>query len=562
MKKDLYEILDTLTPEELDTLPEDVFQAEKLDDATLKSIQTAVAEKTGVTLGTKKYTENKNASTETGITAPVRKTARRTSVTFRRLLAAAACAALLVGVGAGAYAYAAARKEYKNALTFFYENDLSTEGLTRNEIKEVYRDFYSLSFTNDLTTDVLLNSRPDVIRGYEITGDDAEWDTTLPETSISDYKTPVYYEYEKLYTPIEGTYNPLTQAYQESFDKSIFTKYHNGEKVWEVSFTDININGFYGDPVSETEPVLVYGIQQNSDYKDKIAMLILLDADGNVLWKTLQNNSTGFDTIYKALCNPDGSYTTFGRCSVGDEVGDHICVNKYSKDGKPVFANVLDIKDRTIEHVALTDSGYLISLSSYIVVDFSHVLKLDFDGNLVGDFRYESEGCDFYIADFCEHNGTVYISGYATPKAPNDYRNYLMRDLYSLRIKLSSFEHRDKYIHNSFTKEELLAMFREHFTAVLLVCGPDAGTPQEFYSVAGSLGDEVYVTGDSVCWFTKDIIDSSFSATIEVDSMGGVTTTDEKYAILCRFYANIFNADGTFKEQKKLDLMTERRWPK
>lgn len=546
MKKDLHEILDTLTPEELDTLPEELFQTEQLDDVTLKRIQSAVAENTGLAVST----------------APVCKNARRTSGTFRRILAVAACAALLVGIGAGAYAYAAARKEYKNALTFFYENDLSTEGLTRNEIKEVYRDFYSHSFTNDLTTDVLLNSRPGVIRGYEITGDDAEWDTTLPETSISDYKTPVYYEYEKLYTPIEGTYNPLTQAYQESFDKSIFTKYHNGEKVWEVSFTDININGFYGDPVSETEPVLVYGIQQNSDYEDKIAMLILLDADGNVLWKTLQNNSTGFDTIYEALCNPDGSYTTFGRCSVGDEVGDHICVNKYSKDGKPVFANVLDIKDRTIEHVALTDSGYLISLSSYVVIDFSHVLKLDFDGNLVGDFRYESEECDFYISDFCEHNGTVYISGYATPKAPNDYRNYLMRDLYSLRIKLSSFENRDKYIHNSFTKEELLAMFREHFTAVLLVCGPDAGTPQEFYSVAGSLGDEVYVTGDSVCWFTKDIIDSSFSATVEVDNMGGVTTTDPKYAILCRFYANTFNTDGTFKEQKKLDLMIERRWPK
>ena len=103
-------------------------------------------------------------------------------------------------------------------------------------------------------------------------------------------------------------------------------------------------------------------------------------------------------------------------------------------------------------------------------------------------------------------------------------------------------------------------MFREQFTAVLLVCGPDAGTPQEFYSVAGSLGDEVYVAGNSVCWFTKDIIDSSYSSTVEVDDMGWVTITDEKYAILCRFYANTFNTDGTFKEQKKLDLMTERHW--
>lgn len=536
MKKELNQILDTLTPEELDSLPEELFQAETLDDVTLKRIQNAVAERTGLTFAT----------------ANTKIKRRKANGTFRRILAAAACAALLVGVGTGAYAYAA-RKEYKNALTFFYENDLSTKGLTKNEIKEVYRDFYSHSFSNDLTTEVLLNSRPDVIRGYEIAGDNSEWDATVPSTSLSDYKTPVYYEYESLYTPIEGTYNPITQAYQESFDKSIFTKYHNGKKVWEVSFTDININGFYGDPESETEPVLVYGIQQHSDLNDKIAMLILLDADGNILWKTIQNNSVGFDTIYEALRNPDGSYTTFGRCCVGNEVADHICVNKYSKDGTPVFSKVLDIKERTIEHVALTDSGYLISLSSYVVVDFSHVLKLDFDGNLVGDFRYESEECDFYISDFCEYNGTVYISGYSTPKAPEEIVAYSRRDIFMLNMELA-----DGVVRSD---EELLDLFRDNFTAVLLACEPDSGTPKEFYSVAGSLGDELYVTGDSVCWFTKDIIDSSYSADVQFDDFG-VTTTNPKSAILCRFYANTFLPNGTFKEQKKLDLMTEIRWGK
>ena len=535
MKKNLNEILDTLTPEELDTLPEEVFQTEPLDDVTLRRIQNVVEESTGLSLGT----NNAHPS------------AKRGAKGFRRILAAAACIALLISAGAGVYAYAAAKREYKNALTFFYEQNLSTEGLTKNEIKEVYRDFYSHSFSSDLTTDVLLNSRSDVVRGFEITGDNTEWDTTLPETSLSDYKTPVYYEYENLYTPIEGTYNPKTQAYKESFDKSVFTKYRNGEKVWEVTFTDINVNGFYGDPESETEPVLIYGIQQNHSFEDKIAMLILLDADGNVLWKTLQNNSTSFDTIYDALRNPDGSYTTFGRCTVGDEVGDHICVNKYSKDGTPIFAKILDIKDRTIEHVALTESGYLISLSSYVVVDFSHVLKLDFDGNLVGDFSYESEECDFYISDFCESNGTVYISGYSTPKAPDKIRAYFQRDIFELKQELA-----DGVVRSD---EELLSMFRNNFTAVLLVCEPDSGAPKEFYSVAGSLGDEVYVTGNSVCWFTKDIIDSSYSADVQFGEYG-VTTTNPKSAILCRFYANTFNPDGTFKEQKKLDLMTEIRW--
>ena len=564
MKKDLYEILNTLTPEELDSLPEEVFQTEELDDVTMKRIQTTLAEQTGLSLGTNETTAKDNTYNDNAPTAPSHKRKAHTSNTFRRILAAAACVALLLSAGAGVYAYASAKKEYKNALTFFYENELSTEGLTKNEIKEVYRDFYSQSFTNDLTTDVLLNSRPDVVRGYEITGDASEWDTTVPDTSLSDYKTPVYYEFEVLYTPIEDTLNPQTQTYKERFDKSIFTKYRNGEKVWEVSFTDFSINGYYGDPESETEPILVYGtVPYTADIDDSVATLLALDADGNLLWKVIQNNATGYDRIDKILSHPDGSYTAFGRCGyTGDNFDNALTVNKYDKNGTQLFANTIDIRDHVIPNVALTGSGYLVHLSSYVTIEYSRILMLDSEGNLLRDFRYESEENDFFISDLCEYNGTVYISGYSTPKAPEEYRNYMMRDLYAIVDNIHSFDNRDKYVNNSFTKEELLSMFRDQFTAVLLVCGPDAGTPQEFYSVAGSLGDEVYVTGDSVCWFTKDIIDSSYSATVEVDSMGWVTTTNPKYAVLCRFYANIFNADGTFKEQKKLDLMTERHWGK
>lgn len=540
MKKDLYEILDSLTPEEIDTLPEEFFQSETLDDVTFKRIQHAVAEKSGLALA------ETNANT---------RCSKKASKLFRRITAAAACLSLLLGAGTGAYAYAAAKKEYKNALTFFYENELSTEGLTKSEIKEVYRDFYSCSFSSNLTTDVLINSRPDVVKGYEITGDNSEWDTTVPDTLLSDYKTPVYYEYETLYNPIEGTYNPETKAYKENFDKSIFSKYLNGEKIWEISFSDIAINGYYGDPESEESPILVYGTEPYTvKVDDGTATLIALDANGNILWKTVQNNGTAYDKIYAVLRNPDGSYTTFGRCGMDNETGDFLCVNKYSKDGAQIFANILDIRNHTIENVALTESGYLMHLSSYVVADFARVLKLDLDGNLVGDFSYESEENDFYIADFCEYNGTVYISGHITEKAPQRIVNYGQREVFMLKAELADGKTR--------SEEELTSLFRDNFTAVLLVCEPDSGTPKEFYSVAGSLGDEVYVSNGSVCWFTKDIIASSYSAkSIQIDA-SGVTTTNPKLAALCRFYANIFNTDGSFKEQKKLDLMTRVQWGK
>ena len=533
MKKTLYEILESMTPEELDLLPEDVFQADVPDDITVQHIRHIVAEKTGVCLAdTARISGNKT----------------NTRKTLRRIAAAAVCSILLLGAGVGTYAYAASQKEYKNALAFFYDNNLSTKGLTKTELKKVYRDFFTFSFANDLTTNVILNSRPDIIPGHEISGDETEWDTTMPSTSISDYKTPLYYEYASVFAPIEGTK-------KEVFEKSTFTKYRNNEKIWEIDFTDFSINGYYCNTESEEDPVLVYGTQPyTSDITDKTARLVALDVDGTILWEVVQNNSSDFDQIQKVLRNSDGTYMAFGRCGNNNEIS--LCVNKYDKDGKPVFSKLLEINDHAIEHVTPSETGYLLHLSSYVTIEFSRVVKLDFEGNIVGDFRYDSEESDFYISNLSEYDGIVYISGYSTPKAPEKVKDFRQRNIFMLKSTLADTRYADEAI----SDEELLALFRKQFTAVLLVCEPDSGTPKEFYSVAGSVGDEVYVTDSTVCWFTKDIIDSDYSYTPVIKDGIESGRLDTKYAALCRFYANIFNTDGTFREQKKLDLMTELKW--
>ena len=73
----------------------------------------------------------------------------------RAAIAIAACMAVLIALGVGAYAYAEDAKEYKEALMFFEENDLPTEGLTRSEIKKVYRDITTESYTYSKTAEVL-----------------------------------------------------------------------------------------------------------------------------------------------------------------------------------------------------------------------------------------------------------------------------------------------------------------------------------------------------------------------------------------------------------------------
>ncbi|RAZ51439.1 hypothetical protein DK853_46530, partial [Klebsiella oxytoca] len=70
---------------------------------------------------------------------------RRRAPAYRKWLALAACLALTVSLAG--VAFAAEAREYGAAVAFFDENGLSTEGLSRSDVKAVYRDITSQHFT-------------------------------------------------------------------------------------------------------------------------------------------------------------------------------------------------------------------------------------------------------------------------------------------------------------------------------------------------------------------------------------------------------------------------------
>ena len=78
-----------------------------------------------------------------------------------RLIPAAACLAAAVIAGSVAFAVISEAKSYNEAIAFFEENGLSTEGLERSEIKEVYKDISSNSFLNSKTVQALANTAPE-----------------------------------------------------------------------------------------------------------------------------------------------------------------------------------------------------------------------------------------------------------------------------------------------------------------------------------------------------------------------------------------------------------------
>ena len=145
---------------------------------------------------------------------------------IKRYCIIAACIVLIFAAGFGTYVAASEIKEYKDAVEFFEDYDLSTEGLTRGEIKKVYRDITTKSFTYSKTAEVILNSiSNDKVSGFEIpqedpTPEDLEniWDikkhnSTFPTPQI---KNPIY--------TFRSEYDN-GQIYGRVFDKSYLEMY-------------------------------------------------------------------------------------------------------------------------------------------------------------------------------------------------------------------------------------------------------------------------------------------------------------------------------------------------
>ena len=161
--------------------------------------------------------------------------------------------------------------------------------------------------------------------------------------------------------------------------------------------------------------------------------------------------------------------------------------------------------------------GYLVQLWSYLDNEYAKIVKLDCDGNLTDAFSYGVDDAYYYITDMIEFNGSIYLSAYAVPKLADEEQNAGGR--YEIAAVLN-------YIHNkkvwSIPSEELTPVLRDNYTAMLLVCNSSSGEPQEFYSVKGSLGGKLSVSGEGdLIWDVESITTSYYSPATSSFSIGG-----------------------------------------
>ncbi len=438
---------------------------------------------------------------------------RRTEKASRRLRrgALAASLALIVIIGSAGFAVAAEVREYNHAVAFFEDNGLSTEGLSRSEVKDVYRDIIQKKFLHGKTAEVIRQAVSGwEIRQHEPTPEElaALWDKNVRMNSIS------------------GKGISYRIVHQGDYSlKQILECYQDGEILWSAE-----VSGFYIDDCAYAkEETVVWGRSIFFTYSDATyGWIALVDGDGSIVWQRRLDHGFKNEYVASVLTNEDGTWAVISR-------GDfrYICLSCYDADGRELSFHKTEVGNYGIRNAARLGDGYIVQLWNQFSGDTALLYKMDREGTLTDSFSYEEDDFDYYITDMAEYEGRIYLSAYAVPKMQDEG---LRHEIAAILDYVFSKEE----VRWDISSEELTPIVRENYTAMLLICDPEGGAPKTFYSVKGSLGSDLSVRpSGQLEWNVESITTTFFSPTTSSFTIGG------KCAVFCY----TFDAEGNLTRQ-------------
>lgn len=425
---------------------------------------------------------------------PTRKS-KSSSRTWRAIVSAAACFILLISIGF----ITVEAKEYSDAIAFFNTHGLPTDGLTRSQIKAVYRDITTASFSHQKTHEVILSS--DLVAGFEIQ-QEVLTSKDLEEIWNSQFNG---IHYEVL------TVNP---------DQYFLQKFDGEQLVWSAECSEF----LYPYYKVVHDGVFVYG--RNID--DCQPLLLKLDNSGNLLWRSHPDNGFRRESFVAILENDDGSYALISSASTESGNQPRLCLSQYAPDGTRMLYKSSPTSGYAQDAARLGD-GYLVHLNN------DEIVKIDREGNLTDSFSYTAEESVYRFQDMIEFQGEIYLSAYATPRQDDNEQSYGGRSEISRILDyVSSKKNWD------FSDDELTAVVRDNYTAVLFLCDPDSGIPRSYYSVPGSLGGKLSLSDDGMLlWDVESITTTFFSPATSSFTIGGTSCV----------FRYTFDASGTLISQ-------------
>jgi len=476
MKIKLNDFFDKASAEELDTILGDSFTDEPADPVMLKRLEKKV-------LGKKKSRK------------PV----------FKRVTSAvAACLAVAVCAGAGGYALKAEAAEYKAAADFFEEYNLSAEGLTRSEVKKVYRDISSQSFSYSATAEVIKNSVYEGdIEGYAISAE-----TPTPENIAEFWNSRVDY------SEIDGERAELIVPDELGEAPFEFAVFSGEEELWRI---DLGTDYLLRKWAKLDDRYVVFG--RGLGVWDSV-VFACISADGQLQFVKNINlvedddpMDFAVETIEAVFSNEEGGITILGSAldsATDGGFGKCLYIINTDSSGNVISTNTADVGWLAITGVTQTQDGYLLQVADDTDDRNNTILKIDREGNPVVSIGLGEDKYIHNITDMAEVNGKLYISSYVTAED----------DSFTLRKNLTSAYGYEDMMDNSdidISEEELLLAVKESYTAMLLICDIEEGNVQNFYSVDGAVGARLTVSdaGD-VIWDVKNIIEAEVKHYYEI----------------------------------------------
>ena len=428
----------------------------------------------------------------------------RKALSFRKWGVLVACMVLMVSMAV--VAVAVENKEYNNAVEFFNDNGLSMSGLSRSDVKAVYRDITTKRFTYGKTAEVIerrvygLEIDQKVLTPEELANlwDKYVWANTKEEHGVH-YKIQYQWKMNEN-TGFENLYKNILECYQD--DKLLWTV--EFDEKYEIE-----------DAIYTSNGTVVVG---NDDARYNL--IARLDESGNILWQKEIEHGFKKEVFIHILDNGDGTWTVIGFGESYDNKG-YLCLSKYDIDGNELIfrENEIDEQDFSFygwKTIRLGD-GYLVRIST------THIAKLDRDGILMDSFTYEGEYCDYRIVDMVEFGGKIYLSAYTIPKFTDkgtvSWDSFELGDVFQELLDYLDDENLDMA---SLDGKDMTDKFRNIYTAVLLRCDADGGEPETFYAAKGSLSAELSINDDGeLVWYTESIMNVYFSASTSSFTFGG-----------------------------------------
>lgn len=443
---------------------------------------------------------------------------RRKSAIRMKWIALAACLVLIISmVGV---ACAAEVKEYSAAVDFFEQNGLSTDGLSRSDVKAVYRDITARNFTYDKTAEVLSQT----VQGLQIIQDEltpeelkAVWDENWMSHISESEDGKTYIASAETKAVLNGDSGFM------GFDRCRFRCYQNNSMLWLATIKNFYVN----DHATVSDGLAIWGCSLDKGFDSRSPWLGRMDNDGNVLWERKLDHGFEDEDIEAVVDNGDGTWSVFSRA---DE-NKYLCLSKYNSEGNELSFKKNEVNGLGVLNAIRLGDGYLVQMSHNLNDERGSLVKMDNEGNLLEYFSYEEEDCVYFLEDMVEFGGKAYLSAYVIPKEPNNGGKEELADL----IGYKGTEHG-----GSLSDEEIARMVQENYTAVLLVCDPAGGTPKNFYSVEGSLGGELRVDGDKLHWGVQSITHAHYD---EMNSNYNIKG-------LCKIYRYTFDANCVLVEQE------------